>query len=64
MIEAVVDRAFAQLINDFLDRLQEWRSTIITAARVFNVPDEEVKKVLEKIDEMEEEALHYELFVF
>ena len=63
MIEATVDRAFAQLIEDFLNRLDEWRLTIITAAKVFGVPEDEVKRVLNKIDEMEEEALHFELFV-
>lgn len=63
MIEATIDRAFTQLINDFLDRLQEWRSTIVLAAKAFGVPEEEVKRALEKIDEMEEEALHFELFV-
>jgi len=53
-----------RVLGNFVDMLEEWKETVIKAAKVFGVPEHEVKKVIDRIDEMEEEALHYQIFGF
>jgi len=53
-----------RVLDNFVNMLEEWRETIIKAAEVFGVPKHEVRKVIERIEEMEEEALHYQIFGF
>ncbi len=58
------EEAYFQILDSFLHMLGRWKETIMMAARVFNVPENQVRKALAKIEEWEEEALHYQIFGF
>ena len=56
--------AIFEIMSSFVDRLEFWKETVIKAAKVFGIPDEEVRKVVQRLDELEEELLHYQIFGF
>ena len=53
-----------EIMGSFVDRLEFWKETVTKAAKAFGVPEEEVKRVIQRLDELEEELLHYQIFGF
>jgi len=58
------EKAIFEIMSSFLERVEGWKDTIMTAARVFEVPDHEVMIVIKRLERLEEELLHYQIFGF
>jgi len=63
-VSVAEERIYFEILDRFLERLEEWKETVSLAAEAFGVPEEELKKVLSRIEAMEEEALHAQIFGF